>query len=140
MTHSIQDNEEWQIFFEQYKELPELWQVKSDSFKNREKKRKAWNDLLKFYQCIIPGATLDQLKSRINNIRTCFRRELKKVSESEKSGAGADEVYVPSLWYFENLCFLKDHEEAVPGTSTMDSGDEDCGGPVTNLKLRIGIF
>nr|XP_029724127.1 uncharacterized protein LOC115264524 [Aedes albopictus] len=124
MASAIQDSEEWHYFFEQYKDLPELWQIKNESFKNRDKKKKAWAELLRFYQCIVPKATIEQLKSRINNIRTCYRRELKKISDSEKSGAGTDEVYVPSLWYFEHLSFLKDQEETVQGTSSMDSGDE----------------
>ncbi|KAF6209638.1 hypothetical protein GE061_015386, partial [Apolygus lucorum] len=45
---------------------------------------------------------------------------LKKVERSMRSGAGAEEEYVPNLWYFEELEFLRDQETQVPGISTMD--------------------
>ena len=41
---------------------------------------------------------------------------MKKVQESEKSGAGADQVYEPTLWYFQALTFLNDQEDQTePG-------------------------
>lgn len=134
---AIPDTEDWHIFLDQYKDLPELWQIKSDIYKNREKKKKAWTQLLTFYQCIVPDATEKQMKIKINNLRSCYRRELKKVNESEASGAGLDDVYIPSLWYYEHLNFLRDHEEASQGISTMDSCDEDDGEPVKYSKMVI---
>lgn len=41
---------------------------------------------------------------------------------SKKSGAGLEDLYVPSVWYFKDLDFLLDHEIQISGTSTM--GDE----------------
>jgi len=35
-----------------------------------------------------------------------------------KSGGGTDDVYVPSLWYFDELDFLRDQE--IQGISTID--------------------
>ncbi|KAG8235926.1 hypothetical protein J437_LFUL014282 [Ladona fulva] len=50
-------------------------------------------------------------------------RELKKVNESKKSGASANDVYVPSLWYFCELMFLVDQEtpDASDSTNELDS-------------------
>lgn len=142
---TIADSEEWHMLFECYKDLPELWQIKSDAYKNRDKRNKAWSQMLRLYQCIVPNATLESLKNRMNNIKTCYRRELKKIRQSEKSGAGADEVYVPTLWYFYHLDFLKDQEEPVMGTSSMEHFDEgekqiDVCNHKTKLITSIPVF
>lgn len=49
-------------------------------------------------------------KKKIDSMKGSFRKELKKVKESKKTGTGADEVYTPHLWYFEHFLFLEDHE------------------------------
>jgi len=44
---------------------------------------------------------------------------------SKKSGASTDDIYLPSVWYFEELEFLRDHEIQISGTSTMDEDNEE---------------
>ena len=65
-----------------------------------------------------PSATKLTVTRKINSFRTCYRRELKRVLSSEKSGAGTDDIYVPSVWYFEDLHFLRDQEVQEEGIST----------------------
>jgi len=50
---------------------------------------------------------------------------LEKVVASKKSGAGIDDVYLPSVWCFNELEFLRDHEIQISGTSTMDEDGEE---------------
>ncbi|PIO14556.1 hypothetical protein AB205_0124800 [Aquarana catesbeiana] len=64
---------------------------------------------------------------KIANLRTIFKKELNKINESKISGAGADEVYMPCLWYFESLRFLTDQEEARPSVSSLDSISGNSG-------------
>lgn len=113
----------WVQFFDTLRELPELWKIKSEIYKDRQKKI-AWEKLLEVYIEIEPNANLDSLKKRLTNIRTCYRRELKKVQQGEKSGAGAEDEYVPNLWYFTALDFLGDQEIQVAATSTIDLEDD----------------
>lgn len=122
---TIPNNEAWREFFECYKGLPELWMVKCDNFKDRNKKRSALGKLLDVYKQIDKDANIDSLKKRLINIRTCFRRELKKMEQSQRSGAGADETYIPNLWYFDTLEFLRDQETQIPGFSTIDIGEAE---------------
>jgi hypothetical protein len=49
-----------------------------------------------------------KVKKRITGRRTKYRRELDKIKESKKSGAGTDDIYVPTLWYFKEIDFLRD--------------------------------
>lgn len=107
---AVVNNDLWVDFFEEYRNSPELWNSKSNSYKNKDKKNKSLLKMLEVYKKIDGRATMDSLKNKIHNIRTCYRRELKKLIESEKSRAGAEDIYVPSLWYFDILHFLKDNE------------------------------
>ena len=43
-----------------------------------------------------------------------------KIKKSERSGAGADDIYRPSIWYFENLSFLHEQESFIEGPNTFD--------------------
>ena len=59
---------------------------------------------------------VDQLWSKLANLRSYYTKELKKVNDSKKSGAGTDEVYKSSWSHFESLhCFLR--TQVVPRKS-----------------------
>jgi len=133
---AIIDNEAWREFFQEYNNCPELWKVRSASYKNKQLRNKAWLKLFEIYKTIESSATMVSLKNKISNIRTCYRRELKKVVDSERSGAGADEIYVPSLWYFDLLSFLTDNEIPVAGVSSLDVDDENEDIEVSNQFLN----
>ncbi|KAK9887234.1 hypothetical protein WA026_021077 [Henosepilachna vigintioctopunctata] len=94
-------------------------------FKDRNKKKNAWLKLLEIYQRIEPNANVGSLKKKVGNIKTYYRRELKKVEQSVRSGRGADDEYVPNLRYFELLEFLRSQEIEIPGVSTVDLVGEE---------------
>ncbi|PIO16534.1 hypothetical protein AB205_0122850 [Aquarana catesbeiana] len=63
-----------------------------------------------------------------------YRREhLNKIQITLRSGASADDVYVPRLWYYDKLRFLDDQTEARASLSTLPStpeeADEEQAGP-----------
>ncbi|KAL4097819.1 hypothetical protein QTP88_022527 [Uroleucon formosanum] len=64
------------------------------------------------------------VKNKIDSIRGCFCKELKKIKDSQRSGAREEDVYVPHLWYFKNLMFLKDQETPRNGISSIDFTDD----------------
>lgn len=53
-----------------------------------------------------------------------FRKEMKKVLESKRSGASQDEIYNPTLWYYDLLLFTKDQE--LPTDSLSNLGENEC--------------
>ena len=71
-------------------------------------------------------------------MRTCYRRELKKKEKSEKSGASGDNMYEPTLWYFDLLHdFLGDQEIQIPGDSNLDESDDQGIGNTVNTKRKM---
>jgi hypothetical protein len=124
MASTSQNKQFWTEFIELYKSLPAVWKVKSELYKNRNLKSEGYEAMVTKLKEIDSNANRETVKKRINGLRTNYRRELNKIKESKKSGAGTDDIYIPTLWYFKDIDFLRDQETATEGTSTMDSDDE----------------
>lgn len=69
------------------------------------------------------------MRNKISNLRTVFKKELNKIRDSERSGAAADDIYVPRLWYFESLRFLTDQCDCRPSLSTLPSTSTEVLSP-----------
>ena len=61
------------------------------------------------------------IKYKYNSLRTYFVKELKKAAETNKSGAGADDLYQSRWEWFELLLFLKDTVSIMPTKSSLPS-------------------
>ncbi|XP_077137825.1 uncharacterized protein LOC143803960 [Ranitomeya variabilis] len=105
-------------FLEIYRSFPCLWKIKSPEYSNRQKRKAGYSKLIELYNLQAPEeqATENVVKKKIQALRTVWRKELNKVLQSSKSGSSAEEVYVPRLWYFDYLNFLRDQE--VPRSSS----------------------
>ncbi|XP_047543352.1 uncharacterized protein LOC125075687 [Vanessa atalanta] len=104
-----------------YRELPSLWNVKSKEYHNRDKKKVDYETLLSKYKEMFPKASKDDVKKKFNSLRTNYRKELKKHLQSMKSGSSADDIYQPTLWYYNEMVFLQDQETASDSQSSMDA-------------------
>jgi len=80
-----------------------LWNVKSKEYHDRNKKDTAYRKLVNKQQEIESNATKDSVIKKINNLRSAYRKENKKIKQSIKFGTSADTVYKPKLWYFSLL-------------------------------------
>lgn len=136
-------------FIQLYKSYPCLWKTKSSDYKDRNKKDTAYTVLLKKLQEIEPNATKKTVTAKINSIRGSFRREMKKIEDSKRSGSGADEIYATHLWYYDLLLFTKDQEMPRESVSNLvengegESGSEqgtDDGGEVREVQLTVIII
>ncbi|KAK9685929.1 Alcohol dehydrogenase transcription factor Myb/SANT-like [Popillia japonica] len=105
-----------------YREHPCLWKIKSKEYIDRNKKAEAYKILVRKLQNIQPNATKNDVVNKINTLRGGFRREYKKVHMSKKSGSGADDIFVPTLWYYDLLLFVRDQD--IPQKSISNVSDE----------------
>lgn len=84
-----------------YEQFPCLWNYRSSSYKNVSMKNNAWKEIANAL-----GKTIDEVKKKIKNVRQAYVAEKKKVDASKKSGSSAESIYVPHLYYYDNMNFL----------------------------------
>lgn len=58
---------------------------------------------LQYYKTVDENATVNAVKNKLNNLRSSFRKELKKINNCKKSGSDSGEEYSSKLWYFKLL-------------------------------------
>ncbi|KAK4881930.1 hypothetical protein RN001_005249 [Aquatica leii] len=103
-------------FIEAYRLHTALWQIKNKQvYNNRNLKIKGYKELTKIWKKYDADADEKTVKLKMQSLRGSFRKELKKVEKSQRSGSGVDDLYTSHLWYFNLLMFLTDHE--LPTTS-----------------------
>ncbi|KAF5294604.1 hypothetical protein FQA39_LY13363 [Lamprigera yunnana] len=127
---------------EVYHSLPALWNIKSKDYSNRIKKNEQYNNLLRKYREYYPDADKAQLVKKFNSLRTNFRKELKQIKDSEKSGAGTDDIIEPTLCYFEEMNFLVGQKEPSTSQSTIQIQDDDTQGgedDIDDVEIREPI-
>jgi len=109
-------------FINIYKSNVCLWKIKDPTYLNRDLREKAYTELLTYYQTFDSSATKDTVRAKINNLRSSFRKELKKVRRSKSSATSENEIYIPTLWYYKLLSFTAEHE--LPNDDTDVEGIE----------------
>ncbi|XP_039300643.1 uncharacterized protein LOC120355947, partial [Nilaparvata lugens] len=92
-------------FISLYESFPCIWRVKSKEYSDRNKKEGAYERLVEKFKEIDVNASRETVAKKINSLRSVYRKELAKVNKSIRSAAGEDEIYKPSLWYFDLLHF-----------------------------------
>ncbi|XP_026819018.1 uncharacterized protein LOC113557652 [Rhopalosiphum maidis] len=124
-------------FIELYQSFPCLWLVKSKEYSDRNKKSLAYEEMVKKYKEFDSLADRNTVVKKINALRTVYKKELSKINNSLKSGAGADEIYKPSLWYFDLLHILNDQDSVRSTRNTMDDEDEETQQYICSNELSV---
>lgn len=117
-------------FIEEYKSHPCLWKIKAKEYTNKNLKNEAYEKLVNMCKNVFPEANRDFVVKKIQSMRGSFRKELKKVEGSKRSGSSTDDVYTPSLWYFDLFLFTKDQETPTESVSNISYESEE----VDNLE------
>lgn len=105
--------------------MPELWLVRSKLYRDRQLKLESYSRLLELLRTTDSYANIHTLKRKINNFRTSYRRELRKVLDSGNT-------YKPTLWYFKELDFLYELETGELQLEGIVAADRDL---VRNSKV-----
>lgn len=85
-------------FLETYQRHECLWNVKHGDYHNKSRRNTAVLSMLKDLN--LPGATVEDVHKKIKTVRSTYKTELNKIRNSERSGAGTDDVYKPQLAWF----------------------------------------
>ncbi|KAJ8956003.1 hypothetical protein NQ318_006277 [Aromia moschata] len=104
--------------------MPCLWKVKSKEYLNKNLKNEGYDKLVEFCKPIFSTANRDFVYKKIQSLRGAFRKEFKKVSDSIRSGKGAEEIYSPTLWYYDLLLFTIYQEKPNESISNVDDEDD----------------
>ncbi|XP_054747168.1 uncharacterized protein LOC129252984 [Anastrepha obliqua] len=110
-------------FIENYQCLPALWNAKVEAYCDREEKAKQYEILLEIYKERYPSATVEDVKKKINVLRTNLQREKQRLAEISRSGAGSEESLETNLFYYDEMEFLSDME--TPCSSKSSTGSKN---------------
>ena len=134
-TKSLSGNRDfWEEFLSLCQLHPCLWNSKCKEYSNKHVREHAYKELVTKCKEQFPTADEEFGVKKIHAFRFSFRRELKKVIESQKSGTSADDVYVPTLWYYYLLSFNADSE--IPRRGNMDLVDVTDDGHKPEMGKR----
>ncbi|ETN67644.1 hypothetical protein AND_000535 [Anopheles darlingi] len=103
-----EDRAFWREFIGLYRRLPDLWNGNSNGYLDRNKREASYKILVDKMKQFDPRADKASVCTKINSLRSTYRRELNKV----KAMRGTGEEYVPSLYYFDDMSFLRDQENS----------------------------
>lgn len=113
------------ILIEEYRARPVLYDTKNPMYHNRVKKETAYQGVVDKLSPKCEGCTVEAVKRKLNGLRSHLSREFDKMKKKNKSGAGANDMYQPKVWWFQKMLFLKDHLEPRCSTSTMADEHDD---------------
>ncbi|KAG5871361.1 hypothetical protein JTB14_019758 [Gonioctena quinquepunctata] len=109
--------------------------MKGKDYTNKNLKDKGHRELIELCKQVIINPDENFVCKKIQSIRSCFRKELKKVEQSKRSGASEDDVYTPALWYFDLLLFTRDSETCSSSISNLD--DQETSDTFQDLRNEI---
>lgn len=75
-----------------------LWNMHTEIYRNKQARQSALSDI-----CVkmeIENFGINDAKMKIKSLRATFQQEQNKVEQSERSGAGTQDVYKPALKWF----------------------------------------
>ncbi|KAL0870060.1 hypothetical protein ABMA27_006222 [Loxostege sticticalis] len=93
-------------FIQLYKDLPCLWDKNCFAYKHKQKRHDAISKLTQLVQEYDPTATRVHVLRKIESLRACVRREHKRVVDSRRKATCPEEIYVPTLWYYDSFSFF----------------------------------
>ncbi|XP_049811270.1 uncharacterized protein LOC126254456 [Schistocerca nitens] len=112
---------------EMYEADEALYIVRHPDYKNRLQRLESYKNITGVISHDIrPGCAADDFKKKINGLRTSYFYEKAKMHKS-KSGASAQAVYIPQVYWFHMLKFLDQATEAndsVCNIKSIESGSE----------------
>lgn len=132
------EREVMEEFISCYRHFTALWDSTSVDYLSKFKKEPGYQELLKILRRLNGDSSVQDVKRKINSLRCCYRREIKKVQSSQNG-------YKPRLWWYHLMDFLKPvlHIQSpvrVKSESLDDSLDETSINVSPALHCSWGFF
>ncbi|KAF5271851.1 hypothetical protein FQA39_LY07991 [Lamprigera yunnana] len=128
------------IIIDGHRKHPCLYAVKSKNYKNKHARTQALEKILKDVRTVKPEVSILEIKNKFNALKTNFMMEHRKMQKLQRSGAGDEDISVPSLWYFENLLFVLEHATPRASYDSIIVNEEVCeteASQDTEMKLLL---
>ncbi|KAF5275625.1 hypothetical protein FQA39_LY06737 [Lamprigera yunnana] len=119
--------EEVICLIEEYRKWPNLYKVKSVNYKNRNLRKTALESIENSLKKSNPNIASTEIQNKFQSLKQNALKEYKKWKNSYKNGAGEDEVYEPSLWYFQIISFViadnvpRESQDTLDGTENTET-------------------
>ncbi|KAF5298952.1 hypothetical protein FQR65_LT09501 [Abscondita terminalis] len=107
------------ILIDEHQKYPSLYAVKSKEYKNKHSRTQALESIEKVIRAVRKDVTVNEIKNKFHGLKTTFLNECRKHEQSLKSGAGDDDIYYPTIWYYERMFFIRDHNIPRPGKDNI---------------------
>lgn len=120
---------------EMYQQNECLWNIHSAENKKLIFKQNAWERMAREF-----NTSAEFVKKKVKFLRTTFSAEVKKVEASEKLAEVGVEPYVPTLFYYDKMLFLKGmlifkEKEKCP-IEKENSSSEQNGFEISKTKFK----
>ncbi|KNC21402.1 hypothetical protein FF38_12556 [Lucilia cuprina] len=102
-----------------WEEKKVLYNTKDPLYHNKHARASAFEDISKKMNEFVPNMTPNEIKTKLSYLRSQYGREVLKIAESRRSGSGADELYVSTAYWFDQLHFLRDFVTVRKGISSL---------------------
>lgn len=89
-------------FMKLYKDQTNLWNCLDPTYKNRVL-RKASLEHIRMELGLIDT---NEVTKKIKNLRSTYNQEILKIEKSKKSRSGTDEIYKPSIKWFDSMDYI----------------------------------
>ncbi|KAM7299811.1 uncharacterized protein ISCGN_020376 [Ixodes scapularis] len=101
---------------------PLIWDVTHPSYHKKTTKEKAFRDI-----AIALGfdGNVEKVKNKWANMRSQYQRENRKVKDSSRSGAGADDIFVRKWAHYKKMRFLSAGAPEAQSESTLETSQEE---------------
>lgn len=89
-------------FMKLYKEQENLWNCFDKNYRNRDMRKASLEHIAKEMHL----DSTSEVTKKIKKLRSTYNQEVNKIEKSKKSGAGADDVYKPSIKWFDIMDYI----------------------------------
>lgn len=89
-------------FMELYKDRTNLWNRLDPNYRNRDLRKAS----LEHIRMELGLTDTHEVTRKIKNLRSTYNQEILKIEKSKKNGCGSDEVYKPSIKWFDSMDYI----------------------------------